>query len=191
MIKPKTLNHIDQLVGMIKLLKKVVISLAGVITFLTLLLTFKYFEDPIAVIVRSNKTSHVSATKKDIAPSTDEILGVARIFILNHYEWDDPKMNTLLLRHAPYVTRSLKKELERTLKRSKALKGKKLSQYVGNLELKLKDDEIHARFDRILRIDGIPLISPLMLRLKAIRSTRTHANPAGIYIQEVEEYETR
>lgn len=66
-----------------------------------------------------------------------------------------------------------------------------LEEDISHVRVLLTDKDAIASFDRILRINGIPLIIPSEVSLQIIQSTPTHWNLAGLFVNGVIEHDEK
>jgi hypothetical protein len=74
-------------------------------------------------------------------------------------------------------------------KYAKELKGKRLAQSITFIKVKVLSDRVVCHFDRILKIEGMPLVIPTDVTLSMIEGRSTRLNPKGIYVGGIEEHE--
>lgn len=66
-------------------------------------------------------------------------------------------------------------------------KGKSFSQYVGKVEVELKEGFTLVTFDRIVSMGKVPVASRERVRLHIIRGRRAPCNPLGLYVNGIKE----
>ena len=64
----------------------------------------------------------------------------------------------------------------------------KIEQYIAFIRPSLSDSSSQVQFDRIIRINNIPIIVPTKLELSIIQDHKTRCNPTGLYVNGATEY---
>ncbi|HMR24096.1 MAG TPA: hypothetical protein PKC21_01960 [Oligoflexia bacterium] len=112
-------------------------------------------------------------------------------FVEQRYTWKefDPKKITYALK--PYATKTFLKGLSDLLgnKKAKNKPGESIEQYVTRIKPILTNTDSFAIFDRILRINDIPIIVPVQIKLGIIKGRKTSFNPMGLYVNSLIEFE--
>lgn len=185
-----TLNHIDHFFKMIKTLRVVILILLGVITLLSTLFINLALKDPIVITEKVDNTRiYTWAKRRKIEVGISEISHFTESFIEERYSWDRFSSELVIKKIGNWITPQYKKSLLAAFKKRKPIKDKKISQYVANIQIKIDGSVAHAKFDRVIRVNGIPLISPMQVTLYLIRGDQDKFNLYGLYIKGVEEYE--
>ena len=147
---------------------------------------------PPVVIEKSggSMARHSSYRSKNDDITTEEIKRFVRTFIGNHYGRsstdDDESKGFLSVK--PLVTEDFYSLILReSKKRNPGLRD--ISQYVGNLKVSVTEKDVVATFDKIIRIKGIPMVSPSQVSLKILKDSPNRFNPWGLYVNGLVVYE--
>ncbi|MDH5582147.1 MAG: hypothetical protein OEY33_09610, partial [Bdellovibrionales bacterium] len=104
------------------------------------------------------------------------------------YSWENINPSILVRNLSPISTNGFLKKLRAELKKEKEGSFK---QTITNLEIVLTEKESFAKFDKIFKINNIPLIVPTEISLKVIQGERSKWNPMGLYVDGIVEHNGR
>ncbi len=147
------------------------------------------FRNPI-VVVRSGSVQEFYPTERKRAPlEKPDIETFTKNFLASLYVWDDFNGEKLAREIAPFAETGLVQKVidAQTQKYVKELKGKRIQQAITFVRVDVMDDRVVCRFDRVLKIEGIPLIIPTNVTLLMIQGDPTRMNPMGIYVSGIAE----
>ena len=169
--------------------------MSAVFIFLALgawiMMAWSLLRDPFVVVLNHKERIWVESEKKDIPIEREEIVEIIKRFIEKRYQWKKLNLEDVLHHIQPITTSGLldkiKDDLVLFIKND--LSKKNFQQAVANIEVKVTESSITASFDRVIRIDGLPLVAPLGLSLELIRGSRTRFNPIGLYINGIIEHQ--
>lgn len=186
----KTMSPVDQWMGLyhqLNLHKRGNLILSGLCGLLIVLVASTMFQDPVVAIINEEQRVLLKATRKAIPVGEKEIQRIVKEFVRKRYQWDklDPKLISENV--SPLVTRGLKNKLYNLLMdlKENGLQGKKASQKITDVDVTVTEKSVLAHFDKVLRVEGIPLIVPTGLSLMVVKGARTVWNPEGVYINGV------
>ncbi len=171
---------------------KVVSACLGVLVLgLSVTLIASYFRDPIVVVKTNSETEFYPSTRAKTAIGKSEVTQFTKQFIAALYVWPQFETETLKKEVSVYLEDELLEKLmaAQVQRYVKELKNKKMSQAVTSIEVEVLPDKVVARFDRLLKIEGVPLVIPTELNISMIEGPRTRLNPMGIYISGILEHE--
>ncbi len=165
-----------------------------------------FYGSPLVIMEGDGKVLSFEGMRKDIPITQSELKKVAQDFIKRRYEWEQFNLDGMLNGLDSITTEGLQDKILSDLKKD-AQSFQSISQYVGKLDLVVgPSGEVTGKFDKILRItsqpkgeenstEGIPVKIPLLsesqIVLKIVKGNQTPANPLGLYINSVAEYEAR
>ncbi len=135
----------------------------------------------------------VEAKRSSIEVTDDDVVEFVRQWIVNRFEWERLSEDALVRNLSATTTEGLLSKVREQFKSGaeKEFKDKSVAQYVSkNIRVDLAQNKVVASFDRILRVNGIPLIDPAELRLSLVQGTKTRLNPHGIYVNGVTEHKS-
>lgn len=155
------------------------------------MMAFFLLRDPIVVVLSGQNRVWVEGKKKDVPVQKEEIVEMIKRFIENRYQWKKLNLSEMTQNIQPITTPGLFEKIREDLINfvKKDMAKKTFQQAVTNIEVKITDKAITANFDRVIRVDDIPLIAPLQLSLELIRGARTNLNPIGLYINGIIEHQ--
>ena len=107
------------------------------------------------------------------------------------FDWKNFNPNDVIKAASPFATDGLleKLKVELTDRREKDFKGKTISQGITNLEFNFSKDQVVATFDKVLRVNGIPLVIPTEIAFSLIKRSSTSFNPVGLLVNGIVEHE--
>jgi hypothetical protein len=158
-------------------------------TMMVLTLIVQNYRNPI-VVVRSQGDQEFYPTERKRAPlEKADIELFTKRFLASLYVWNEFNGEKLNHEVTPFAEAGLVQKIidAQNSKFSKELKGKHLAQAITFVRVELFDDRVVSKFDRILKIEGIPLVIPTEVTLSMIQGTPTRLNPMGIYVSGITE----
>ena len=165
------------------------LGLGSLSALLVVVLIVQSFRNPV-VVVRSNGEQEFYPTERKAAPlEKGDIEAFTKRFLASVYVWSDFNGQTLAHEIAPFAEDGLAQKVidGQGQKYAKELKGKHLAQAITFVSVEVFDDRVIAKFDRVLKIEGIPLIIPSEVTLSMVQSDPTRLNPMGIYVSGITE----
>ncbi|MCB0308575.1 MAG: hypothetical protein KDD48_04330 [Bdellovibrionales bacterium] len=183
----KTTHQWVSVVRSLQLYKWVTLIFSAVIAGLVLYL-FIQSGQHILVLDRSNHTFYPSQIAKI---EDSDVKDFIKRFVEYRYNWQTFDPDQILKTIEPLSTSAFRKGLGKILGKQKAenKEGQSLEQYVAHIHPKLTETQATASFDRILRINSVPLVVPVQVSLHIIQGTRTPWNPFGLYVDSLTEYQ--
>ena len=150
---------------------------------------FQSFRNPIVVIRSQGAQEFYPTDRKRTAIEKADVEVFAKQFLASLYAWKDFDGGKIAREIAPYsedalVTKVVDAQTQRYVK---DLKGKKIAQAITFVEVEVLDDRVKCRFDRILKIDGLPLLIPTEVSLSVIQGEQTRVNPMGVFVTGITE----
>lgn len=156
---------------------------------MVVILVVNSFRNPI-VVVRSGDTQEYYPTerKRALLEKVD-VEAFTKHFLSSLYVWDNFNGENLAREIAPFTDPKLVQKVidAQTQKYVKELKGKRIEQAVTFVRVSVLDDRVTCRFDRVLKIEGIPLIIPTDVTFSMVQGDPTRLNPMGIYVSGITE----
>ena len=152
-----------------------------------------YFSEPIVVLKSEKGDSYLSGQRRSLPISEDVVEGFVKEFLTIRYQWEslDPKLMSTNL--APIVTEGLKEKIFSILTQlnEKEFQGKNTSQSIVNVKVSVTKDKVIASFDKLLRIEGIPIPVPTTVSLNIIKDSPNKWNPVGLLVNGIIEHQTK
>lgn len=192
--RPRVLNFgpIHQWVALnnvLRVYKIAGLSIAGLCALLVVALVMVSFKPPLVVVQNQNEIEQYRSVGKfkSVEINEETIEKVVRKFIHFRYEWNDLDSDRISKNLAPITTSGLNKKLKKIIEelKIKNFKGKAVSQTVTDIKVSVTKEKVIARFDKILKIEGLPLPVPTLIHLQILPDSITHWNPEGLYVNGV------
>lgn len=148
-------------------------------------------KDPIVVVLSQKDKIWVHGESKNVPIEKEDVIEMVKRFIESRYQWKKINLSEMLQNIHPLSTPGLFSKIEQDVANfvKKEMKTKNFSQSVSQIEVFLDKNNIIARFDRIIRVNDLPLVAPLELSLQIISGSRTRLNPIGLYINGIIEHQ--
>lgn len=167
---------------------------AGLGVLIALLLVFTLiigFRDPIVVVKSTADQEFYSSSRSPISIEKKDVENITRRFLNALYVWPEFNGPSLAKEIVPYMEDALVGKIIETQvqKYGKDFKGKKLAQEIAFVTVEVLEDRVVCIFDRILKIEGVPLVIPTEVTLSMLRGGNTRANPMGVFVSGILEHE--
>lgn len=197
MTKNKILSPIDQWLGVnreIKLYKLGIVFLIVVVLMQILASLLSQNKAPIIVNVQGNNREYLIGKRDLKAPTQEDVRAFLKTFIELRYQLSNNNLPVTLKNIAPFSTEgyltALKSEMDKDLESNKG-QIKNFEQYVSKIEVIVNEKEALAKFDKIVRLNGIPLIVPTEASFQIVKDTSSKWNPYGILVNGIVEHESK
>lgn len=163
-------------------------ALAAVLLVLSIVISFR---DPIVVIRSSDNQEFHPSSRAPVSIERKDVENITRRFLSVLYVWSEFNAQTLAKDLVPYVEDALVAKVveAQAQKFGKDFKGKKLAQEITFVSVDVQEDRVVCTFDRILKIEGIPLVIPTEVTLSMLRGSSTKENPMGVFVSGIMENE--
>lgn len=166
-------------------------GLGILIVLLAVLTLIIGFRDPIVVVKSETEQDFYLSSRAQVSIEKKDVESITRRFLEALYVWPEFNSQTLAKEIVPYMEEALVAKITGTQaeKYGKDFKGKKLAQEIAFVKVEVLEDRVVCIFDRILKIEGIPLVVPTEVTLSMLRGSPTRTNPMGIFISGILEHE--
>ena len=146
------------------------------------------------MVIREGERQQYHAGRRANLPISEAAVEeFVRKFLHIRYEWDklDPRAKQKSL--SPIVTDGLQKKLLKLLThlKDKEFQGKETSQAIVNVVVSVTKEKVVASFDKLLRVEGVPIPVPTTLSLHIIKGTPNIWNPIGLLVNGVIEHQEK
>ena len=193
MKKANSLRAWTDINGLLRTHKLINLGLVAVCILQVFVIGWMYVADPIVVIKDGDQQQYFAGQRANLSISEEAVEEFVRMFLHIRYEWD--KLDSREKRHslAPIVTSGLQKKLFKLLThlKDKEFQGKDTSQAIVNVEVSVTKEKVVASFDKLLRLEGVPIPVPTTLSLHIIRGTPNVWNPVGLLVNGVIEHQEK
>jgi len=164
--------------------KLISFGLAGFVLFLIMGITAMALQNPI-VVVRTHDEQEFYPTERRRAPlEKTDVEEFTKNFLASLYVWKEFNGERIARTVAPFADSALVAKVvdAQSQKYVKELKGKRIAQAITFVEVDVQESKVVCRFDRVLKIEGIPLVIPAEVTLAMEQGEPTRFNPMGIYV---------
>ncbi len=165
--------------------------LSAINAILVIVITYLVLSPPLVITEDRGKKDYSIARRVNVEVTSRDLEDVASQFILARYQWDQFDRTSIVKGITPFITNKLtgkiKKELTKLAKQFP--KDKLISQSVANIQSEVTMEKIKVSFDRILKVDGLPLVTPIEVEFLMMEGNSNQLNPLGIYINNIIQYE--
>ena len=162
----------------------------GVLAFvLIMVLVGQGFRNPIVVLKNAEEQEFYPTDRMRVPLDKSDVEEFTRKFLSSLYVWNEFNTTKLAKEISPYADENLvPKFVEAQSQRYlKELKQKNLQQAITFVKVDVQSDRVVCTFDRVLKIEGIPLIIPTAVTLWMTQGDPTRLNPMGIYVTSITE----
>lgn len=187
------INNISEIYQKINFYKKGFIAAVTCGVFQSITILCLIFSNPIVIHEKDGERLGYVGERKEIIITQREIKELVKKFIKRRYEWQVFKPELITRELSPFIKNGLSKKIKvNLLKEQKQLKGQNIKQYVGKIIVKIdKNNRIIGLFDKVMRIEGIPLLSEAQVLIGIVKGLVTKSNKLGLYINSVVNYEAK
>lgn len=176
---------------LLHLYKVALFAVCSLALILTVFLIMSYFRSPFVILSKNHEVEFYPTQAISIPIEKPEIERFTKLFLTRLYVWNEFNAEKIEKLISPFTDGILSEKVvaSQNQKYSKELAGKKLSQSLAFVDVSVLPDRIICKFDRILKIEGIPLIIPTEVTFLLTQGEPTELNPMGIYIGGIKESE--
>ena len=164
----------------------------GVLALVLLVVAVTFgFRDPIVVVKSATEQEFFPSARAPVSIEKKDVENITRRFLNALYVWSEFNGQALAKEITPYAEEALVGKIveTQTLKYGKDFKGKKLAQEISFVSIEVLEDRVVCSFDRILKIEEIPLVIPTKVTLSMLRGSSTRENPMGVFVSGILENE--
>lgn len=175
--------------NMIRFYKLLSIGLGGVVLLLAVFAMLAFFRDPIVVVKNGATQEFYPSRRAKTEIQKADVEAFTKRFLNALYVWPEFSGEKLAREIAPLAEEALVRKImdAQAQKYGNQFKGKKLSQAITFVSVDVQDERVLCRFDRVLKIEGIPLVIPTEVSLAMLQGNQTDINPMGIYVSGITE----
>ena len=178
-------NRINASLGVHRYVAFGSLSLSLILAFTVLL---QGQRKPIVVVEKNGERSYALGDPDGYRLTEDDVERFIVSYVKNRYTWGRFAPKEIIGRLSCTTTKGFRRKLEKLLGNAKHEDGD-VEQYAAFIRHRLEEGRSFATFDRILRINNIPLASPGAVSLDITPGKRTDCNPVGLYVNGTTEYE--
>ena len=152
-----------------------------------------YFSSPIVVLQDGKEQSYFIGHRTNVSISEDDVKRFVENFLKIRYEWKNLDPKSMQKSLAPIVTDGLSEKLLQILThlKNEEFQGKETSQSIVNIDVNVTEEKITSKFDKLLKIEGIPIPVPTTVSLNIIRGTPNTWNPIGLLVNGIIEHQSK
>jgi hypothetical protein len=177
--------------NMIRFYKLLSIGLGVVVVLLLVFVMVAFFRDPIVILKGATTQEYYPSSRAKAELQKSDVEAFSKRFLTALYVWSGFSGEKLAKEIAPLAESPLVAKIvdAQTQKYGRQFKDKKLSQAITFVSVEVTDDRVVCRFDRVLKIEGVPLVIPTEVTLAMLQGSQTDLNPMGIYVSGIAERE--
>lgn len=177
--------------NLIHFYRVICVALGGLAVILLVVAVAFGFRDPIVVVKSQSEQEFFVSLRAPVSIEKKDVEKVTRRFLDALYVWPEFSAQALTKEITPYAEEALVEKIieKQALKYGKDFKGKKLAQEITFVSVEVLEDRVVCSFDRILKIEGIPLVIPTEVTLSMLRGNSTRENPMGVFVSGILENE--
>ncbi len=173
--------------------KLINLGLVAVCVLQVVVIGWLYAADPI-VVIKAGARQHYHVGQRAAVPISEAAVAeFVKKFLHIRYQWHklDPQAKRQGL--APITTAGLQKKLFKLLThlKDKEFQGQEVAQAIVNIKVSVTQDKVVASFDKLLRVEGVPIPVPTTLSLHIIKGTPNAWNPIGLLVNGVIEHQEK
>ena len=152
-------------------------------------LIISQFKNPFVIVAKNHEVEFYPTERLAVPMEKVEVEKFTKQFLASLYVWSEFSSDKITRAISPFTEGTLSDKVVGTQSQKylKELGGKKLSQSLAFVEVSVLSDRVICKFDRILKIEGIPLVIPTEVTLALTRGDQTIFNPMGIYVGGIKE----
>lgn len=173
--------------------KRLIVALVGLAGFLALLMIVSGDPKPIVVEKRNSIFESLEVRREPIAASEQAVGELVNQFVRLRYEWPTFNPEMIVKQLEPITTDGLRVKLVQEFgsKAHENKEGNSVEQSVSRIRPSVSEKAVLATFDRILRVNNVPLVIPTQISILLSEGPKTSLNPLGLYVNGVIEHEER
>lgn len=173
--------------------KRIILGLIGLIGILGLIILFAGNSTPLVVERDVSIYRALSVERTELRPTKEAVADLASEFVKIRYEWNSFEPKTITKKLEPLTTEDFRTRLlEEIGKKSFQNKqGESVEQSLARVRPDVSEKAIIVSFDRVLRINNIPVVVPTQVSLLLAEGPKTYFNPLGLYVNGLIEHEDR
>ena len=145
-----------------------------------------YLNDKTPLVIKEecDDFTYFMGSRKEIALTEKNIQRFISNYVNLRYKWKELNPVVIANSISPMVTDGFKRKTQKELEgmRNKGFKDKKLVQSLSNIEVRVTKSRTVAIFDRILRVNGIPLLIPTQISFFLVRGEKSFWNQMGLFV---------
>ena len=164
------------------------VCLAQTVVILSLI-----FSDPVVVKESDGRLTYMMGIKAAVPINEQVVEDFVYKFLKIRYEWQELDPSSMAKSLQPVVTDGLSKKLYGLFAhlKDKEFEGKDVSQSIVNVKIEVTKEQVAASFDKLLKIEGIPIPVPTTVSLNIIRGSSNRWNPVGLYVNGIKEHQVK
>ena len=193
MKKPNSLRVWTDINALLRTHKLINLGLVMVCVLQVFVIGWMYVADPIVVIKDGEQQQYLAGQRESLPISEAAVEEFVKKFLRIRYEWDrlDPQAKRQSL--SPIVTNGLQQKLFKLLThlKNREFQDKDTSQAIVNIKISVTKEKVVASFDKLLRLEGVPIPVPTTVSLHIIKGTPNIWNPIGLLVNGVIEHQAK
>jgi hypothetical protein len=171
--------------------RRVIMGMMGLVGILALIAITAGDPNPLVVERANSVFRPMEIESREIKPTKEAVGEMLSEFIMARYEWNTFDPQTIIKNLEPFTTEDFRDRLfqEFGKKNFQNKPGESIEQSVARVKPDVSEKSILASFDRVLRINSVPVVVPTQISVQLSEGPKTFFNPIGLYINGVIEHE--
>lgn len=188
---PKAIDQWQRVTASLRSYKITCMALAATIAILSMSMWGLTSRGPVVVIADGHSQVYLKGEYKGLTVDKKAVAQFLKEFLKARYEWKELSSDLIYRQISPLSTTAFRDKIVTTVKEllKKDFKDKKVSQSITNISIKVDKERVFASFDKLIRIEGIPLPIPTQAVFQLTTGSRTQWNPVGLYVNGIIEHE--
>ena len=164
--------------------KMITMAVMGFCLLLAALCFYLNDKTPLVIKEGCDDFIYFMGSRKEIALNEKNLQRFVSNYVNLRYKWKELNPVVIANSISPMVTDGFKRKTKKELEgmRNKGFKDKKLVQSISNIEVRVTKTRTVAIFDRILRVNGIPLLVPTQISFSLVRGEKSFWNQMGLFV---------
>ena len=147
------------------------------------------------ILVRDdiNERKYFVINNEDLPPTKSDVEAILKDFVQRRYTYSKETFNDVFTAIGPLCTDGYLEEADKAMNKEEKEFGmvKMIEVLPVNIKTVVTDKEAKAKFEKFIRLDGVPLVLSTEILLSLVPADRTKDNPYGLSIDGVVEHENR
>ncbi len=173
--------------------RHIIIGCGGLMAILCLVILFSGNGKPLVVEKKDSVFIPLILKNESISPTKESVAELVSEFVRLRYEWSSFNPEQIIKSLEPVTTEGLRSKLlqEFGKKTQENKAGATIEEVVARIRPDVSEKAVLATFDRILRVNGVPIAVPTEVSLSLVEGPKTAVNPIGLYINGVIEHDSQ
>ena len=163
-------------------------ALIGILCISILLMSMR---GPVVVLTDGNSSVYLKGDFRNLKVDKVAVTEFIKDFLKARYEWLELDEKLIYRQISPLTTTAFSDKVIQEVSnlRNSDFKDKVVSQSITNVSVAVDEKKIFAKFDRLIKVQGIALPIATQAIFQVNSGPRTKWNPVGLYVNGIIEHE--